>query len=130
MAVPTFNEWIGRKLHEIKLGSDGSRDNQATQTSHATAQVAQNWLSQDQNADVQAQLIQGMGNKSALAPRLMDAGAEAIEKAPGNMGKTTTAPNVAAFIQSNLGLPNIIKPPKPTQVKMMRRHMRKKMRPQ
>lgn len=130
MAVPTFNEWIGRKLHEIKLGSDGSRDNQATQTASATAAVAQNWLGQDQNADVQAQLVQGQGNRSALAPKLMDAGATAIDNAPGNMGATTTAPNVAAFLQNNLGLPNIIKPPKPTQVKMMRRHMRKKMRPQ
>lgn len=130
MAVPTFNEWIGRKLHEIKLGSDGQRDNQATQTSAATAQVAQNWLGNDQNSDIQGMLVQGAGNKSALAPKLLDAGAEAIEKAPGNIGATTTAPNVAGFIGQSLGLPSVIKPPKPTQVKMMRRHMRKKMRPQ
>lgn len=123
-----FKNWI--RFQEIKLGSDGARDNQATQTADATAQVAQNWLGQDQNADVQGQLVQGGSNRSALAPKLLDAGADAIDTMPGNIAKQTTAPMVASFIQSNLGLPQVVKPPKPGQVKMMRRHMRKRMRPQ
>lgn len=116
-----FGEWIIGQIDEIKLGSDGSTDNQVTQTNNATAKVAQNWLSQNINQKQQADLLKSQSSKSTLAPKLMDAGTVAIKQAPNNLGNVTTAPNVANFIQTNLGLPKVIQQPKPGQVKMMRK---------
>ena len=114
-----FKNWI--KLDEIKLGSDGQRDNQATQTSAATQQVAQNWMANRSNADAQGQLMAVKGNKSVLGKDLLDVGTQAVDAARPGQAQMTTAPMVGSFIGNSMGLPSVIKPPKPTQVKMMRR---------
>lgn len=126
MAVPTFNEWLKIKVNEITLGSDGTRDNAPAQTSAATSQVAQKWLGNDANSDRQGSLISKTGNRSVLGKDLLDIGAEAIDGAPNALAGQTTAPMVANFIQQNLGLPKVLNVPKPTQVKMMRKRMRKR----
>ena len=114
-------------MQEIKLGSDGMRDNAPAQTAQATQQVAQKWLANPHNADIAGNLMNtGTQHKSALNTSLMDAGARAVKSLPG-VGKETDAANVASAIQTNLGLPPVIKLPKPTQVRMMRRWMRKMM---
>lgn len=119
----SFKKWFS--LDEIMLGSDGMRDNQATQTAQATSQVAQRWLGQDTNASLQAGLINGAGNRSTLANKLMNVGADAIEAAPSTVASKTTAPAVAGFVQNQFKLPNVIKTPT-TGGKFMRKNMRKK----
>jgi hypothetical protein len=119
----SFKKWF--ELQEIVLGSDGQRDNQTTQTAQATAQVAQNWLSQKANADLQAQLATGTTNHSALGNKLTTAGTDAIGTAPNTIAAKTTAPAVAGFLQKQFGLPKVIKSPTPAGVGFMRKKMRK-----
>jgi hypothetical protein len=119
----SFKKWF--ELQEIVLGSDGQRDNQATQTAQATAQVAQNWLSQKANADLQAKLATGTTNHSVLGNKLTNAGADAIGTAPNTVATKTTAPAVAGFLQTQFGLPKVIKTPAPANVGFMRKKMRK-----
>lgn len=109
----SFAEWIKNQLDEIVLGSDGQRDNQVVQTSQATSKVGQNWLANKQNADVQNQLVTGTSHRSTLAGKLLDAGTQAVDSAPHTFANKTTAPLVANFLQSNLGLPKVLKPQKP-----------------
>lgn len=123
----SFKRWLLK--HEVVLGSDGVRDNQPTQTNAATSQVAQQWLGNPQNADDQAKMVQlGRQGRSNLGAALLHAGARAVQHAQPGISKQTTAPVVAQSIQTSLGLPSTLKPPKPpkpTQVKMMRRAMGK-----
>lgn len=105
----SFKQWLS--LDEIVMGSDGQRDNQLTQTQQATAHVGNKWLADKATADTQANLISGSTNRSSLADTLTSVGADAVKKA-GTKGKTTSAPQVAQFVQKQLGLPNVIKPSK------------------
>ncbi len=116
----SFKKWL---LDEIVMGSDNNRDNQATQTAQATAQVAQRWLGQDVNANAQAQFATGTTNRSVLGNKLINAGADAVETAPDTLASKTTTPAVAGFLQNQFKLPQIIKP---MGFKGMRKHMRKK----
>lgn len=100
------------------MGSDGMRNNQATQTSAATAQVGQGWLSDPTNADDQSDMLHGVGNKSVLSNKVIGAATTALQKAPANIAKQTTAPMVANFLQSNMGLPKVVQPVQPTKVGM------------
>jgi hypothetical protein len=116
-----FKIWLA----EITVGSDGTRDNTPTQTAQATQAVANKWMANPQNADVLGQLTTVANqHPSALHTPLLDAGAKAVQKA-GGMARATTAPSVAKTIGTNLGLPtnsmSFIKPPRPSQVKMMAR---------
>jgi hypothetical protein len=117
--MASFKTWL--KIQEKTVGSDGIRDNTPTQTAQDTQAIASKWLGNPQNSVASSNLVQlGQSNKSALVHPLMNAGAQAI-KFGGGLAKGTDAPSVAGAIQTNLGLPSVIKPPKPTQVKMMRR---------
>lgn len=109
-----FKNWIS--LQELKFNSAGI-DSQPTQTADTTAKVAQNWLAQGKNAPFQSQLL-AQKSTSVLGPKLMDAGSQAIKAATPNIASQTTAPNVAAFLQTNLGLPKVITPTKPSQTRM------------
>lgn len=118
-----FKEWL--RLQELSLGSDGIRDNAPTQTNNTTKAVASKWMSNPQNSDFTSNLVTlGQQHPSALNKPLMDAGAQAI-KAAGTVGNQTTAPAVAQFMQTSLKLPQVLPPPKPGAVKMMRRRMRR-----
>lgn len=116
----SFKQWF--RLQEISLGSSG-RDNQVTQTSQATAKVAQSWLGQDANADTQAQLVTGSRNRSTLANKLLDAGADAVDVAPNSLANQTTSADVASFLQQQFKLPNVLPAFKPS---FMRKRMKKK----
>jgi hypothetical protein len=118
-----FKNWLA--MQEMAIGTSGV-DSQPTQTAQITQQIAQKWMSDQHNADAQARMNAiGMQHKSALGKNLLDAGTNAVKMAGNNLGRQTTAPQVAGAIQNNLGLPTVIKPPKPTQVKMMRKRMRR-----
>lgn len=116
-----FKQWL-----EIAMSSDGMKDVEPTQTSQATAQVAQNWLGDKDTATQQSDIVLGANNRSKLGAKLLDAGASAITMAPRNIAVQTTAPAVAGFLQNQFKLPQVISPPKPTQMKLMRKKMEKK----
>lgn len=114
-----FKIWL--HAQETVLGSDGARDNAPAQTAKDTQVVANKWMSNPKNAPITSDLVtMGQSHRSALTQPLLKAGAQAVKFA-GNFGKGVEAPAVAMNIQTNLGLPQVIKPPKPTQVKMMGR---------
>lgn len=102
-----FKNWL---LGEFAVGSDGMRDNQATQTNQATTQAAQKWLGQPSNAGAQTQLLTGAKNRSAMGNNLMQAATDAVQAAPATVAKKTTAPAVAGALQQQLGLPKVIQP--------------------
>jgi len=114
-----FKEWI--LAQEVVFNSAGNKDVQPSQTSNATAKVGATFMGDRDFADTQANLVRQTGNRSILTKGLMTAGAQAIDSSPANVARKTTAPMVAGYLQSNLGLPQVIKPPQPTQVKMMRK---------
>lgn len=109
----SFKQWL--QMQEIVMGSDGQRDNQTVQTSKAAAAVGQQWLGDKKNAGEQAAMVSGVGNKSTLGKKLLDAGTHAIGGASNSLAAKTTAPLVANFLQTNLGLPQVLKPMKPGQ---------------
>jgi hypothetical protein len=120
-----FKNWL--QFQELSIGTDGMRDNTATQTAQASMKVAQKFLGNRHHSDDVSNLITtAKSNRSALAGGIIDVAAKAIEFAPTTLRKQTTAPQVAGVIQNQLKLPQVVPPPKPTQVKMMRRKMRKK----
>lgn len=103
----SFKNWL---LQEIAMGSDGTRDNQSTQTAQATAKVAQNWLANKKNSDQQTTIATGQKNPSTLAKNLINAGTQAVDTSPKNLSSQTTAPKVASFLQNQFKLPQVIKP--------------------
>lgn len=107
-----FKQWL---VNELKLGSSGM-DTTPAMTSQATTQVAQNWLSNDKNPEVQK--LPNIHNRSVLGKALMSAGSNAIKISKPVVGAQTTAPQVAQFIGNSLGLPPVIKSPKPSQIQL------------
>ena len=115
-----FKNWL--QIQEKTLGSDGIRDNAPADTAQATQKAANKWLANPQNSDITSRLVtMGQSHKSALTQPLLDAGAKAVKFA-GGMAKATDAPSVAGAIQTNLGLPPVLKLPKIGQYKMMRKN--------
>jgi hypothetical protein len=106
------------RLQEKTLGSDGVRDNAPTQTNQDTQAVADRWLGNPKNVDFTSNLLNiGRTNRSALTKPLLDAGAQAVKFSP-LVAKGTDAPTVANAIQNTLNLPDVLKAPKPTQVRI------------
>jgi hypothetical protein len=104
----SFKQWLA--IQEIAMGSDGNRDNRSVQTNQAAVEIGQNWLANKRNAPVQANLVQGAAHRSTLGKDLLNAGADAMKTAKPGIAGQTTAPLVANFLQTNLGLPKVLRP--------------------
>ncbi len=116
--MTSFKEWF--KIQEMAINSAG-QDGSPAQTAQATQQVAAKWMGNPLNAKAQGDLMRiGGQSKTALPNPLMNAASSAIKFGPHNLTTKTDAPQVGQAIQSSLGLPTVLKAPKPTQVRMMR----------
>lgn len=105
-----FKQWL---VNELKLGSSGV-DMTPGKTCQATTKVAQNWLTKNP----EAQNLPNINNRSVLSKELMKAGSEATKISKPQTASQTTAPQVAQFIGQSLGLPPVIKSPKPGQIRL------------
>ena len=110
-----FKTW----LNEIKLGSDGQRDNAATQTSQATGDAANSFMQNPKFAPIQAQIASVDGSPSVQRNDLVHAVTTNFKKfVPTQLANVTTPPLLAKQIGGQLGIK--IKTPTAIGSKFMR----------
>ena len=103
-----FKTW----LNEIKLGSDGQRDNAATQTSQATGDAANSFMQNPKFAPIQSQIASVDGSPSTQRNDLDHAVTTNFKKfVPTQIAPMTSPPAVAFNLQKQLNLKTGLKKP-------------------
>jgi len=120
-----FKAWL---YNEIEVGSDGTRDNQATQTSQATEKSSQFLQQSPKFSDRQTNWMDLSGNPSSLNKTfLKDVGWGMDKIVPPKIGGATNAGNVAFKMSLDSPIQGL-KIPKPKMFgmkKMMLKRMKK-----
>ena len=119
--MKTFKQWLAA---QEATSNSGTLNSNPTATNAASQKVASAWTANPKNATQTGQLVTtGMNHKSALMAPLMNAASQAMKTGPTDFIAQTNAPLVAGAIQTSLNLPQtqVFKPPKPSQLAMMRK---------
>lgn len=119
-----FKAWLH---NEIALGSDGTRDNEPTQTAKATNQVSQ-LIQKNPNYSANQSDWMGMsGNPSALSKDFsLDVGNLFNKVVPNHLAKQTNAGNVAFNLSQTTPIKGLNVPkPKMFMKKKMKKGMKK-----